>query len=135
MSSRLVLIVSIALMSAGALAQRPAPNAFIDHRCSTVPELVTEVRNNPAVMDRYSRHFAMSHEDVIRYISSLHVSRLKRTGIYTVYSIPPGGYVKMHAEKLERGTPVYADMNDTPVLMVKCGNPLTLGPAQPTTVA
>src|SRR5437588_95857 len=135
MSSRLVLIASIALISAGALAQRPAPNAFIDHRCSTVPELVAEVRNNPDVMDRFSRHFAMSHEDVVRYVSSLHVSRLRRTGVYTVYSIPPSGYVKMHAEKLERGAPVFADMNDTPILMVKCGNPLTLGPVQPTALA
>ena len=131
MSTRAVLIASMVLLSGGVFAQRPAPNAFIDHRCTTVSELVAECKNNPDVLDRFSRHFAMSHEDVIRYVSSLHVSRLKRTGVYTVYSIPPGGYVKMHAEKLERGTPVFADMNDTPVLMVKCGNPLTLGPNVP----
>src|SRR5579872_4965399 len=134
MPSRLVLITSLTLLSATIFAQRMPRNAFIDHPCSSVSQLVAEVKNNPDVMDRYSRHFGMSHEEVVRYLGTFHVSRLQRSGIYTVYSIPPGGYVKMHAERLERGTPVFADMNDAPVLMVRCGNPLTLGPTQPTEI-
>jgi len=131
MSSRLVLIALFALLVTNVFAQRLPRNSFIMHRCNSVPELVAEVRNNPEVMDRFCRHFAMSREDVVRYISSLHVSRLRRTGVYTVYSIPPDGRLKMHAEKIYEGTPIFADMNDTPVMLVKCGNPLTLGPAIP----
>lgn len=135
MAWRIVLIASIALISAGVWAQRPERNAFLDHRCSSTAALVTEARNNPEVMDRFCRHFAMGHDDMLRYLGSLHVSHLARSGVYTVYSVPAPGYVKAHAERIAKGTLIFADMNEAPILLEKCGNPLTLGPSQPVEVA
>ena len=45
-----------------------------------------------------------------------------------MYSIPPDGVVKAHWQKYRAGEPVFADKNGTPVILVKCGNPLTMGP-------
>src|SRR5262249_41212283 len=35
---------------------------------------------------------------------------------------------KMHLEKLKKGSRVFAQQDGTPQLVLKCGNPLTLGP-------
>lgn len=128
-------IVAICLISACALAQRVAPNSFIDHRVSTVSQLVSETKNNPDVMDRFKRHFAMSDEQVISYLGSLHLSRLRESAVYTVYSVPSTGYVKAHSERLAAGTAVFSDMNGTPILLVKCGNPISKGPNNPVELA
>jgi hypothetical protein len=130
-----LLAVLMAVTTAFGQQHRPAPNSFIDHRISSVSDLVHEVKSDPVVMDRFCRHFAMSNDDVVRYVSSLHVAKLARGGVYTVYSVPEGGYVKAHTEKLEVGTPVFADLNGTPVLLVRCGNPLTKGPNNPTALS
>lgn len=82
-------------------------------------------------MDRYRRHFAMTDREVVAYFSGLRLARLSAAGAYNVYSVPPGGYIKVHVQKLRLGTPVFADPFGNPVLIVKCGNPLTRGPKAP----
>jgi hypothetical protein len=106
-------------------------NAFLNHRVTSASQLLNQVRNDSEVSDRFQRHFAMTHKEVIAYFSGLKLARLTAPGTYKVYSIPPGGFVKMHVQKLKLGTPVFADMFGTPILIAKCGNPLTRGPKVP----
>jgi len=137
MVRRLLLVGCLTFVSAIGFAQhqRPEPNAFLDRRASSVEQLVAQAKDDPAVMDRFQRHFAMSREDVLRYLGSLHTARLSKSGVYTVYSVPDSGYIKTHAEKIDSGRAVFADLNGTPVLLVSCGNPLTLGPSHPAALA
>ncbi len=123
----LALSFSIALTSF-ALAQRPVRNSFLDRRVTSVSQLVSEVENDPVVADRFERHFGMSKQRLISYLSDLHRDRLRNPGAFTVYSVPRDGHVKMHMEKLSAGEPIFADPKGDPILLIKCGNPLTRGP-------
>ena len=107
--------------------RRPDLNAFIDHKVSDTRSLVNEARNDPAVANRYERHFAMTRQQVLDYLGSLHREPLANTAKFRVYSVPSNGAVKMHYEVLKKGTPIFADPSGHPNLIVKCGNPLVLG--------
>lgn len=106
--------------------RRPDLNAFVNRKVTDTPSLVNQVRNDPEVADRYERHFSMSRAELVGYLGSLHPTTLGKEGVYTVYSVPEGGQVKMHRERLKKGTPVFADPAGRPALIVKCGNPLVL---------
>ncbi len=124
-----VLVLMVGVAATSALAERPARNAFINYSVHSVAELVKEVKNDPAVADRYERHFGMSKAEVIAYLGGLHSARLSHDEVFHVYSIPPDGHVKVHTQRLHRGERIFADQNGNPILMMICGNPLTKGPA------
>ncbi len=114
-------------LSASAVA-RPDVNAFLNRKVSDTSGLVAQIKDDPEVADRYERHFSMSKGEVVDYMVGLHRSTLDRDGMYTVYSVPNGGRLKMHVEKLKKGEPVFVDATGRPALIVKCGNPVTRGP-------
>lgn len=127
---RLFFALVMALGCTIALA-RPDRNAFLNQKATSVAQLINQARRDPEVMDRYRRHFAMTDREVVAYFSGLRLARLTAAGAYNVYSVPPGGYIKVHVQKLRLGTPVFADTFGNPILIVKCGNPLTQGPKSP----
>ena len=94
---------------------RPDLNAFIDKSVRTTPELVSHVRSNSEVRDRYMRHFAMTGSEVVSYLKTLHPATLQSDGIYRVYSVPVGGVLKAHTEKLKKGQKVFSTADGTPV--------------------
>ena len=94
-------------------------------------ELIRQVRSDSAVRERYTRHFGMRESQLIAYLSGMQLSRLTSGGTYRVYSVPPDGSIKMHYEQFRAGTPVFADFAGTPLMIVKCGNPLTPGAGAP----
>ncbi len=109
---------------------RPDLNAFINRKVSNTPALVAQVKADPEVADRYERHFSMNRQELVSYLQTLHAGKLDREGVYTVYSVPDGGRVKMHMERLKKGSPMFLDASGRPTLVVKCGNPVVLGPAR-----
>lgn len=110
---------------------RPDLNAFLNKKATTVKALVEQVRSDAEVLDRYQRHFAMSKSEVMAYLSSLQPGRMDNERVYTIYSVPPGGQIKMRYAKVRAGTPVFTDFAGVPVLIAKCGNPLHRGPKDP----
>ncbi len=125
--SRLLTISALALMACVASA-RPEKNAYLNHRATTVVALVHEAQTDPEVLDRYMRHFAMTRKQVLALLGSLHVERLQKTSHFEMYSVPDGGSLKMHHCTLKKGERLFVDDKGKPVLRLKCGNPLTLGP-------
>ncbi len=123
-----IALSTVITCSSFALADRPERNSFLDYRVTNVNALLREIKTDPAVADRFERHFGMTKSRLISYLSSLHRDTLKKPGVYTVYSIPQDGHVKMHMQKLASGEPVFADPNGAPILLIACGNPLTRGP-------
>ena len=109
--------------------RRPDINAFLNHKVSNTHDLVTQVRKDPQVANRYERHFAMTRQQVIDYLATLHRENLANSARYTVYSVPPSGVMKMHYETLRKGTPIFADPKGHPTLIIKCGNPAPARPA------
>lgn len=110
---------------------RPDLNAFLNKRSVSVTELVAQVKSDKAVMDRYCRHYSMTPSEVVQHLKTLHVSKLKRTDLYVIFSVPVGGALKSHLQTLRAGTPVFASASGMPELLIKCGNPLTRGPKKP----
>ncbi len=74
------------------------------------------------------RHFTMDDAQLLDYLSKLHVAKLTHPYSASVYSVPDSGRIKVHQQTLKVGTPVFEDGSGKPILLVKCGNPLTLGP-------
>jgi hypothetical protein len=123
------ILVILGVMSASILA-RPDQNAFINKNANSTAELVAQASRDKTVMDRYMRHYGMTRSEVLTYLGSLKPATIKEEGVYAIYSVPEGGKIKMHLERLKVGHKVFAMQDGTPQLVLKCGNPLTLGPKQ-----
>src|SRR5512133_2971328 len=75
---RWIVGLGLAACMATALASgaRPEPNAFLNKRADSIPQLVQEVRSDDEVADRYARHFGKSRDELIQYFSTLHLARI-----------------------------------------------------------
>lgn len=123
-----LLLVALAAVSTA----RPDRNAFLNKKATNVQELIAQVKSDPEVRDRYERHYHMSGPKLIAYFQTLRLSRLTKDGSFQVYSVPPDNRIKVRTAIYRKGTPVYIDVAGQPVMIVKCGNPLALGPSDPT---
>ncbi|MHB8637057.1 MAG: hypothetical protein ACYC96_11370 [Fimbriimonadaceae bacterium] len=108
-------------------AARPDRNAYLDQPVTSVSGLVAEIKHDPAVADRYMRHFGMSKDEVINMFSKMHVARLDRNTPVTMYSVPKGGAIKTHHTVMRKGERVFEDQNGIVILKVLCGNPVVGG--------
>lgn len=129
-TQRLVLAICLAAVAALASAKMP-PNSFLMSPVRSTHELVKQVKANAKVRDRYKRHFAMTSNEVISFLSKLKLSKLKQAGEFEVYNVPSSGLLRAKMRRLKVGTPIFVDAAGTPVLMVICGNPLMRGPSKP----
>jgi hypothetical protein len=110
-----------------ASADRPEPNAFLNHRAVTVGQLVHEVQIDQEVADRYERHFGKTKDELIVYFGQLHLAKLNAEGTYMTYLVDDRGVIKAKPERMKAGTLVFADAKGNPVLKASCGNALVSG--------
>lgn len=113
----------VALGVASSALARPELNAFINKPANTVPELIAQIKSDKQVADRFMRHFSMTKEEVIAFVSSLRLGTIKKSGYFTIYSAPSNGVIKAHVSFFKKGTPAFVDSDGNPVLRIKCGNP------------
>ena len=118
----------VAALCGVALAQYPGRNSFLIESARTTSQLVEEVQGNSVIRDSYERHFQMTEDQLYSYLRTLHPMRLPEDEVFTIYSVPPGGELKAHTQRLKKGELVFADMNNTPILRARCGNPLVGAP-------
>jgi hypothetical protein len=119
--------VGIAIIGLTALAeaQRMPPNSYLRQPAESRFQLVQQVRTDPVVSARFQRHFAMSHDEVVEYFSTLRTSRLEEGGRYLVWHVREGdGQHMTRWLTVSRGEPVFIDESGRPILKVVCGNPL-----------
>jgi hypothetical protein len=114
-------------VSASFASDRPEPNAFLNKKADTVSQLISAVRNDPAVADRYARHFGKTREEVVQLLSGLHLARLNEEGTFLIYSVDDDGVIKAKPQRLKAGTRVFADASGNPILKASCGNALVPG--------
>ena len=120
---------------AGTAVARPELNAFINKPANSIPELIAQIKSDKRVADRFMRHFSMSKEEVLEYVSTLHLGTLKDSGYYTIYSAPDSGIIKAHISFFKKGTPAFVDADGNAILRVKCANPFVPGPVKPYTTS
>lgn len=120
----------VALVSVyGAVEARLPKNSYITRPTPNKEAFVKLVKSDPVVMDRYMRHFAMTRNEVIAYMSEVSMSTVKEGGLYTVYNVPAStGELRSRLLKMKKGEKVWVDRFGNPVMVVVCGNPMTRGP-------
>ncbi len=128
---RFVLGFAALAMAVVSLA-RPDLNSFLNRKVTTVRALVSQAKHDPEVMDRYRRHYAMTSNEVIAFLSTLQAGRTSKEGVSAIYSVPPDGHIKLHYGKIRQGSPIFSDFAGNAVLLARCGNPLGRGPKSPT---
>ncbi len=113
-----------------ALAQTE-PGSFLNRLCASTPSLITHVKQDKKVMDRFARHFAMTESEVVTYLKALSVSKTDEDGLYVVYGVPETGLIRSRMMKIKKGTKVWVDQAGDVALIWHCGNPVTRGPKTP----
>jgi len=110
---------------------QPPTNSFCQLTPHSTQQLINQVRREPEVLDRYTRHFAMSESELIQYFSTLTLGELQEDTAFTVYGVPRNGKLHYHNWVLKKGEKVFFDPSGHAILQMRCGNPLTLGPRNP----
>jgi PEP-CTERM motif len=112
---------------APAVVNRSEPNAFLTKPAKNHEALMSQVKNDSAVTDRFMRHFGKTREEVIDMMSGLRLDRLKEDGVYLVYNVPESGELRARSIYYKKGTPVWVDQMGNLVLKESCGNPMMRG--------
>ena len=126
--NKLGAVATVVTLSGIAVA-RPELNAFINKPANSIPELIAQIKADKQVADRFMRHFSMTKQEVVEFVSSLRLGTISKSGYYTIYSAPENGILKAHVSFFKKGTPVFVDSDGNAVLRVKCANPFVVGKA------
>ncbi|GIV20356.1 MAG: hypothetical protein KatS3mg023_2107 [Armatimonadota bacterium] len=120
-------ILALLLCTEAAWSRRMPRGSFLTQPAYSAAQLATQVRTNPTVAARYSRHFGISASEFAQYAQSqLGMRPLPRGGRFRVFFILPGGDIESRVRYLRQGTPVFLHLRSgQPVLLGTCGNPLT----------
>lgn len=102
-------------MPRGSYLRKPAP---------TVAALCVQVKNDPLVMERYSRLFRMTPPLVRGAFAQLRLSRMKSDQISRVYYAHPNEKLGYRLRRVKKGTLVFVLPDGSPALVQICGNPL-----------
>ena len=121
--------VAIVVTLSGIAVARPELNAFINKPANSIPELIAQIKADKQVADRFMRHFSMTKQEVVEFVSSLRLGTISKSGYYTIYSAPENGILKAHVSFFKKGTPAFVDSDGNAVLRVKCANPFVVGKA------
>lgn len=121
----LCLVLCVLPMAHAATLKNP-PGSFLMQPVSDVNGLIDQMQQNPKVAARFAKHFGMSSAELITYFrQNLRVSTLPATGRHTEYFVDKNGRVISHVKQIKSGTLVLVSSDGTPVMDLKCGNPLT----------
>lgn len=124
--SIVLLLLTVSLPAVASVGERTAPGSFVPSYVSTVDELCNVVEHNQVVAERYARHFGIPADTVVRYFKqNLRISYLKQGGTYRTYFITRHGQITSGNTYLLTGERVFVNPDGTPVLIARCGNPLT----------
>ncbi|MEY4880986.1 MAG: hypothetical protein RLZ87_415 [Armatimonadota bacterium] len=126
--NKLGAVATVVTLSGIAVA-RPELNAFINKPANSIPELIAQIKADKQVADRFMRHFSMTKQEVVEFVSSLRLGTISKSGYYTIYSAPDNGILKAHVSFFKKGTPAFVDSDGNAVLRVKCANPFVVGKA------
>lgn len=102
------------------------PNPFLVRPARSVDDLIKQVKEEPAVMSRYCRHFQLSPEALIQMLQGLKMGRLAEDKSYEVFNVPAKtGEIRSRVLHLRKGERVLVDEAGNPVILLICGNPMT----------
>lgn len=106
--------------------QRTPPGSFLKYRATTVQELTNQIKKDPIIQARYSKHFHKSVKDMLTDLSNgICLISIKNPVKVTSFYISKSGKIYSKQKLLPRGTLVFANSKGIPIIAWSCGNPLT----------
>ncbi len=120
-----IMCISILPSAAHAAKQRVPPGSYLEDPVSNISELCTQIQNNPKVSARFAKHFGLSSQQITAYLNeNVKMIRLSKAGRYTEYFIDVRGRMASHVKLVPAGTPVLVLADGTPIMDMRCGNPM-----------
>ena len=98
--------------------------AYLRKSAPTAAALCLQVKNDPLVMERYSRLFHMAPPLVRGGFAQLRLSRMKKDQISRVYYVHPNEKLGYRLRRVKKGTLVFVLPDGSPALIQVCGNPM-----------
>jgi hypothetical protein len=106
---------------------RTETGSFLNKHAWKSNELVQQLQHQQSVQERYVRHYGKSVSEIRTLFASLHLAKLNKDLMTTVYSVRDDGVVRARMFHLKKGTLVFADLSGRAVLKHSCGNPMNAG--------
>jgi hypothetical protein len=124
--AKIAAVVALALIATAALA-RTERGSFLNRPAPNHDALMSQVRTDPVVADRFMRHFGMTKDEIVDYMDGLRLQRLQADGVFVVYNVPGTEELRSKPLFFRNGTLVWVNQVGVPVLKASCGNPLVRG--------
>ena len=82
-------------LAAVAIANAAVPTGgFIRRPVKSVGDLIAHTKSDPVVMERFTRHFRMTPDQVTSYSKTLHLAKIAKDGVYLVYNVRPDNIIR-----------------------------------------
>ncbi len=121
-------LLAAALVAACAFGfARSEPNSFLSKSAWTHEALMSQVKTDSKVMNRFTRHFGMTKQEVVDTLGRLRAGTLRQDGVYLVYNCNDDEEIRAKVIFYKKGTKVWEDSNGTPILKMSCANPMVRG--------
>jgi hypothetical protein len=121
-----LVLASIALPATASIGKRTTPGSFVTRCVSSVDDLCTLVKRDPVVAKRFAKHFGVPTDRIVQYFrENLRVVSLRRGGKYKTFFVDKRGRIVPHSTYLLTGERVFVTRDGKPVLIAKCGNPVS----------
>lgn len=124
--SRTTIITGLLVFGVSLSAAVPT-GAFIRRPVKSIDDLISHMKSDQVVMQRFTRHFRMKPDQIIHYFKSLHLAKIDKDGVYLVYNVRSDNIIRGRHFNLKKGTLVFADHNGRPILKKECANPMWMG--------
>lgn len=120
-----MILCLFALLPAVQAAERVPPGSYLESHVNSIDELCAQIQENPTVAARFAKHFGIPADEVVAYLKDYaRMKPLTTTARYTEYFIDVRGRMVSHTKLLPAGTPVVVMADGTPIMDMKCGNPM-----------
>lgn len=114
------------LPTAHAAAYKMPPGSYLTRPVSSVEDLCSLIRTDPKVAIRFTRHYRMTTSELVTYFKeNTKFATLPITGRHIEYFIDVHGRMASHIKLVNGGVPVLVTLDDTPIMDLRCGNPMS----------
>jgi|GEM_PF-3352881 len=122
-----VVCCAAAVLSAGAdtLHIKTSPDSFMKEQYTTKAELMTGLRDHPAILKAMAECFGTNPDALYRYVEkNVSLGRLAKSGMYPVWGLRAHRKVYLLHRHFKKGEPVWMLADGTPILRWRCANPM-----------
>lgn len=120
-------LLAVTLVTSVIASASTEPHSFLLYPAPNHASLMRQARNEPILMNRFTRHFGMDRDEVLSMLEGLRLGRLESDGMYLIYNVPESEELRSRVIFYRKGTLVWVNQSGQPVLKASCANPMVRG--------